>query len=124
MLIVRDAQLAVLRRREIERFKRDLVRRLLADLPGPCAAAGGEAPVRALVDRVLDRAGGLGIEREEGVAAFASLLLQYGESFERSPVRPWTLRMLANHELPGDLKVAAIRDRHDEETGGRILVSF
>src|SRR5438093_4574471 len=118
MLVIRNAQIAAFRQGAIDRFTADLVKHLLEHFPRPSAAVGGESEVGVFVRRAIERAATYGIETTGSMTVFAELLLQYGENFERSPLRPWIMKMLSNPALPGDAKIEAIRDRMDEQTGG------
>jgi hypothetical protein len=124
MLVIRDAQLAALRQLAIDRFAADLVKHLLRHFPAPSARVGGEPEVREFVRKAIERAARYGIETTGSITVFAELLLQYGENFERSPLRSWIAKMLSNQALPGDAKIEAIRDRINEQTGGRTIVPF
>lgn len=124
MLVIRHAQLAVFGNRALRAFEQELAAHLLEHYPSPCAALGGEAAVHAFVDRTIQRASEYGITHQGGVKVLAELLLQFGEQFERSPIREWTLNVLAHPDLPGSAKVTALRTRHDEATQGRVLIRF
>jgi hypothetical protein len=124
MLTIREAQMVVFRREALERFFDRLVQHLICELPGPSAAAGSEAGVRAVARAAIERAAQHGIESAGSVTVLAELLLQYGVDFQRSTLRAWIRKMLSNPDLSGDMKVQAIRDRLDEETGGRTLVAY
>jgi hypothetical protein len=124
MLVIRDAQFADMARKAVEDFRSGLVKHLLDNYPQSCGAMGGEKGVRAFVQRGIDRAKRHGIEHGGAITILLELFIQFGENFERSPVREVARNILAHPSLPDDAKVGAIRDRHDEHTRGRILVAF
>ena len=55
-------------------------------------------------------------------STLAELMIQFGEDFERSPIREWTGNILVHPELPGYSKAEAIRERHTETTQGRVII--
>ena len=124
MLTIREAQSAVLREKAIRSFEEDLARHLIKHFPSPSAALGGEAEMHDFVRRAIDRAGGYGIRTPGSVTVYAELTLQFGEKFERNPQRAWIVKMLSNSDLPGEIRIEAIRERIEEQTGGRVLVVF
>jgi hypothetical protein len=124
VLVIRDVQLAEMRQKAAERFASDLLKHLLENYPQQCKAVGAAEDVRGFVRRGIARAMKHGIEYEGAITVFLELLIQFGENFERSPVREFARNILAHPVLPGDAKVNAIRDRHEEKMQGRILVPF
>ena len=125
MLQIRDTQLEAFRTTLRERFIERTVNHLLAHFPDPCASAcAGRNEVRAFVTRGTDKAIRLNVSTPAAVTALLELWLQFGEDFERSPIRVWTLNMLSHPELPGMAKVDVIRDRHQELTGGCVMVVY
>ncbi len=124
MLVIRQAQLAAFRAHADARLRGDIVAHLRLHYPDPCAAIGDDAKLGAFVDRCITKAARHGIENPGSLTVYLELLVQFGETFERSPVRRFSKNILEHPELPGDIKVAALRDRHWEETAGRVLVSF
>ncbi|MBA3548530.1 MAG: hypothetical protein H0T76_18765 [Nannocystis sp.] len=124
MLIIRDAQIDTLRQEARDRFAAGLSRHLRVNYPGATAAVGGEVELRAFVGRAIDRSARHGIGGEGSVTVFTELLLQYGEDFERSPLREWVGNILAHPALPGSAKAGTIRERHEELTQGRVVVKY
>lgn len=122
MLTIRKEQLAPFQQLALYDFAARLVKHLLTHYPSPSAALGGPPAVEAFVWRTMDQADGFGIQSTGGVTAFAELLIQFGENFERSPIREWTANILAHPTLPGSAKVETIRERHQEQTQGRVLI--
>lgn len=124
MLVIRNTQFAIFGNQSVQAFEHELTAHLLEHYPSPCAALGGEPALHSFVDRTIKRAEDYGITHKGGVKVFAELLIQFGEQFERSPIREWTNNILAHPELPGSAKVTALRTRHDEETQGRVMIRF
>jgi hypothetical protein len=124
MLVIRNAQLAIFRNRALHAFAQELAAHLLEHYPSPCAALGGEPALSGFIERTIKRANEYGITNQGSVKVFAELLIQFGEQFQRSPIREWTNNILAHPDLPGSAKVSALRARHDEATGGRIMIRF
>ena len=125
MLQIRQTQLEAFRTTLRERFIERTVSHLLEHFPDPCASAfAGRNDVVAFVTRGTDKAARLNVITPAAVTALLELWLQFGEDFERSPIRVWTLNMLSHPELPGTAKVDVIRDRHQELTGGCVMVVY
>ena len=124
MLTIRGDQLRALQRSGLEEFVSTAQIHLLTHLPGPSSSLGAPSEVRNFVLRGVERARSFQVETKGAVLALLELWVQFGENFERSPLRLWTLKFLAHPLVPGDAKVDTIRDRHAELTGGSILIPF
>ncbi len=125
MLQIRRTQIHILQENLLDRFIDDTVNHLLTHFPDPCASAfTGRDAVRAFVSRGMDKASSWNVNSAEAVMALLELWLQFGENFERSPLRLWTMNILAHPELPGVAKVDVIRDRHLQLTGGCVMVKY
>jgi hypothetical protein len=125
VLQIRTAQVHAFREVFAARFIDDAVTHLLYHFPDPCASAlGGPNEVRAFVTRAVNKASSLNVNTATAVTALLELWLQFGEDFQRSPIRTWTMNMLAHPDLPGAVKVDVIRDRHMELTGGCVMVVY
>ena len=125
MLQIRSPQIEAFQKALLEQYVENTVSHLLEHFPDPCASAlGGPNEVRAFVTRGMDKASGLNVNTPTAVTALLELWLQFGENFERSPIRTWTMNMLSHPDLPGAAKVDAIRDRHLELTGGCVMVVY
>jgi hypothetical protein len=105
-------------------FAERLTAHLLAHYPSSSAALGGRNEVFAFVERTIAKANGFGIESTGAVSTLAELTIQFGEDFERSPIREWSRNILAHPELPGSSKAEAIRERHTEATQGRVIIRY
>ena len=119
MLIIRDAQLEVFRRRDLDRMVADLAEHLRASFPEQVAALGDDGELRAFCGRTLANAAAHGLDTKGALVVLGELWLQFGEDLRRSPLREWTLNILAAPRLPGELKAETIRDRYRALTGGR-----
>jgi hypothetical protein len=125
VLRIREAQFHAFQQVSLDRFIDNTVNHLLEHFPDPCASAlGGRTEVRAFVMRGLGRASAVNVNTPAAVTALLELWLQFGEDFERSPIRVWTMNMLSHPELPGATKVDVVRDRHLELTGGCVMVVY
>ena len=121
MLTVRDAQLEVFRRRELDRVVDELAAHFQTIFPEQVAALGDADDLRGLCRRTVARAAEHGIDTKGGLVVLGELWIQFGEGLERSPLREWTLNILDTPRLPGELKAETIRDRYRALTGGRVV---
>jgi hypothetical protein len=96
----------------------------VAHYPDPSATLGGTNEVRDFVLRNIPRAAALGVSSKGAVIGLLELWIQFGENFERSPLKTWSSNFLSHPILPGAAKVDAIRDHHLEFTGGCVLVRY
>lgn len=124
MLTIRQAQLAVFENRSASAYLQRLVEHLLEEFPENCNALGGRAQVEAFAKRALASAQGHGVTTRGPSLTFVELVLQYGENFERSPLREWIHNILAQPVLPGAAKVGFISERIAEQTQGRTLIAY
>lgn len=124
MLTLRETQLSAFRQSAIEGFAADAVNHLLTHFPAPSAVLGGEPAVRQLVQRGIARGSHFGLDTTGALLVMLELWIQFGENFERSPLREFTGNILAHPQLPGEAKAGLIRDRHHELTGGCVVVSY
>jgi hypothetical protein len=119
MLTIRDAQMHVFGQTRREKFAATLIAHLKSLLPVAPAALDTEAHWRAFVARATAAGAGYGMTSPYAIAVLAELMLQFGEQFERSPIREWTDTVLAQPGLPGEIKAASLRERYENLTGGR-----
>ena len=124
MLTIRDSQFTAFRQAAADAFAEKALKHLLLHYPEPSAALGGAGEVRAFVLRGIQRAAQSGVDTDGAVTALLELWIQFGEHFERSPLRAWAANILSHPTLPGTVKAEVIRDRHIELTGGCVLVSY
>jgi hypothetical protein len=92
--------------------------------PSSAAAQGRRNEVSAFVDRIINKASAFGVNSTGAVSTLAELAIPFSEHFGRSPVREWTLNILAHTALPGSSKTEAIQDRHANATHGRVMTRF
>jgi hypothetical protein len=123
VLVIRESQLAQLRRVRIQHFVDAMVEYLTGEYPTQCAALGARE-VRAFIERTIAAGARIGVDTEGAIGVLTELRLVYGEQFERAPDREWALNILAHQRLPGYIKVEAVQNRLSEKTGGRSLVEF
>ncbi|MBS1835218.1 MAG: hypothetical protein JST65_21035 [Acidobacteria bacterium] len=124
MLRIREAQLAAFGSAATRQFAEELREFLEVHFPQSCCALGGDAEFTAFVQRAIHEARALGVESANGVQALATVWLQFGFRFERSPLKEWARNILAHPSLPGEAKALSIFERHEAETQGSILIAF
>lgn len=124
MLTIRSEQMAVFQQGLTRGFAERLADHLLTNYPTSSAALGGRTEVLSFVWRTISKAHTFGIQSMGAVAAIAELMIQFGEDFERSPIREWTLNILAHPTLPATAKAEGIQERHAEQTRGRVLIPY
>jgi len=123
VLTVRASQIADFRRIRLNRFIEDMLGYLAAEYPVHFEQQGPDA-IRALIERTIESAAGIGVTTLGAVGVLIELRLVYGENLERAPDREWARNILAHKKLPGYIKVEAVQNRLSEKTGGRVLVAF
>ena len=121
MLVVRKEQVAVFRVEAWKRFAGRMRSYMAAEYPARYQALGDEG-TRQLIQKGIEAAERYGIDTEGATAVLIELMVEFGERLERSPDRVWAERILAQPELPGQVKVSALRERLSASTGGRTLV--
>jgi hypothetical protein len=124
MLTIRAAQIAALAQSATDRFTANASEYLTVHFPGAAAKLGGLPGVWMFVQRGIHKARGFGVVTEGAVTVLLELWIQFGEDFERSPLRAFARNILANPDLPGSAKAELIRDRHQEMTGGCVMVPY
>ncbi|HEU5402694.1 MAG TPA: hypothetical protein VFU86_15135 [Terriglobales bacterium] len=124
MLTIRQEQLAILQNHAASEYLQRMVEHLLEEFPENCKALGGRAQVEAFAKRALAGAQRHGVTTKGPCLTFVELVLQYGDDFERSPIREWIHNILAHPVLPGDAKVGFIGERIAEQTQGRTLIAY
>lgn len=121
MLTIRDEQLEALNAAKLQRFEERMAQYVAAEYPRRYASLMEEG-TRRLIRNGIEFGTHHGIETEGALAVLIELMVEFGMQFERSPDRAWAERMLALSSIPGPIKVAAIRERFDERTGGRRIL--
>lgn len=103
MLIVRDAQRAVLVRESFVALGVAQAERLF---PEACRALGPEG-VRDAARHALERALSYGLDRERDALRYLSVMLTLGRDFDRDPAHPWARQILG---AAGDARGARLVD--------------
>ena len=119
--MIRDAQIEAFQREERARFADRMVRFVAAEYPEEYQALEA-AGTRRFAERAIDFGLAHGIRAEGGLLALAGLMIQYGESFERSPDRGFAQGILDHATLPGQLKIEILLERMASRTQGRVVV--
>jgi hypothetical protein len=88
------------------------------------AALGDERELTAFVRRTIRKAAGYGIDNKGSVTTLAELMIQFGDDFERSPLQAWTMNILSQRTVPGQVRTEALRERYEELTGGRPVLVY
>jgi len=122
MMTIRAAQLAAFRRANQLGFVERMTQHLASEFPKQFGGLGFER-TKAFVERSVTSAAGFGIKLEGAVGALIELWFVFGERFERAPSREWARGVLGHPRLPDHVKVEAIRDRFEQDCGGRVLVA-
>ena len=122
MLLIRTQQLAVFERDARRAFEDRLVSVVASEYP-PSYEVLGEPETRQLIGRAIALGEANRIVTEGGVTALTGLMIQFGETFERSPDRDWAREILAHPKLPGRLKVDLLLERMAGRTQGRVVVA-
>lgn len=124
MFTIRDKHQAALSRSMADRFASEAICHLMTHFPAPSTRLGGKQAVQEFVERGTARARTLGVDTDAAVIVLLELWIQFGEEFERSPLREFSQNILAHGMLPGFAKVEMIRDRHQELTGGCVMIPY
>ena len=123
MLTIRRKQRDVL----ALRHQRDFLERLACHLATSYPSwyeERGSSEARDFVRRAVERAGEKNIRGRLSVYTFLELMVEFGESFERSPDQKWAIEILTHPSLPDRLKVDLLSERMRARTGGRRVVEF
>jgi hypothetical protein len=99
MLLIREDQLEMFRRRARARFDAELARHFLATYPYECREAGGEAAVLELVRRGVDRAAEHGYTTQNQAGLYIGLTFMLGVDFDSDPQIPWAGRGLDDESV-------------------------
>jgi hypothetical protein len=120
MLVIRDMQVAAFRADAQRRFAERMRAYIAQAYPARYQALGDEG-TKLLIQKGVEAGERHHLENEGAVSVFIELMVEFGERFERSPDRAWAERILAQPDLPGEVKVSAVRERLHARTGGRSL---
>ncbi len=95
MIVIRDEQMAVLRRLPLTQFENALVRHFTDHYPRECREAGRES-VLAWVRLGIDRAAERDLDTQRTVAAWLGVMMMLGSHFDVDPQFRWTAEKIAN----------------------------
>lgn len=121
MLTIRDSQLFALREARRRDFVDRLIPRMAAEYPTAHASLQ-DAGIRKIIERALSTGEVYGIVTEGGVTSVAGLMIQYGETFERSPDREWARQTLADARSHESLRMDLLVERMASRARGRVIV--
>jgi hypothetical protein len=113
--------MAVFQQQARRAFVERLVEVVATDYPGSYERLG-DAGTRDLAERAIAAGKRYGIETEGGVVILLGLMVQYGESLERSPDREWAESVLRHPVLPGAVKIDQLVERLAGRSRGRVVV--
>jgi len=99
MLLIREDQLEMFRRRARARFDGELARHFLATYPYECREAGGEAAVLELVHQGVGRAAEHGYTIQNQAGLYIGLTFMLGVDFDSDPQIPWAGRGLDDESV-------------------------
>jgi len=118
----------IVRREQVTAFHLDIERRFAERMKGLIARAYpehhealGDDGTADLVRKGIEAGKRYRLDEYEAVAGLILLMVELGERLERWSERAWAEEMLSEPELPGPIKVSAVRARLRESTGGRRL---
>lgn len=119
MLVIRAAQLAVLAKPAIDRFRARAQIHLQTHFAGQCAALGA-ARLAEAVDHGLARATAHGLRTEPDLLQYLNLCFVFGRDFDRDPNCEWATEILDDDRLEPDammrrLRAAALREESEGE---------
>ena len=121
MLTIRNEQLESLKLVRRQEFEAHLVETLASEYPTSLVELK-EAGLLRVARHAIDCGESNGIVTKGGVTALAGLMIQYGDSFERSPDREWAQETLSSAKLPEQLKVEFLIERLAGPSQGRVIV--
>jgi hypothetical protein len=123
MLTIRIPQLMSLGGEELAQYGERLFAHLVDHYPDDHARLGDEG-LRRHVQVAIDTGARHQILGEGSVATLAELMLEFGETFERSPDQAWVRTILEHPRLPAALKVQVVAERLRARSGGRRIVKI
>jgi len=88
MLTIRKEQLAVLQKKEVQKFGDRMVAHLTEVFPEKSKALG-EGGLREIIRYGLSRAASYRIAAERDVCKYIDLMIVFGRDFDRDPNQPW-----------------------------------
>jgi hypothetical protein len=94
MLIIRQAQFAVLSQNETRKFENWMSAHLYRFFPAECAAAGDDRVMETIRYGIL-RAAAHGVADKRDVCRYIDLMAVFGRDFDRDPKLRWASDILA-----------------------------
>jgi len=117
MLRFRKAQIDTLSEYMRRSFENRMVDHIAEEFPDKYKAMldkeRGDAPVRELVRRGVEKAEGYGLNSERDVALFIDLMVRVEPEFDQRPDMDWACEILKSDSVPQDGKVDAIHAELD-----------
>lgn len=99
-------------------FEARMESRILAEYPEHHGLLGEEGTKKLISKGIADgeryQLGG-----DDAVGILIELMVEFGDNFQRIPDRPWIARMLAQLDVPGEVRIMAVCKRIQTATGGR-----
>lgn len=105
MLVIRDAQLNRFAAEQMNRFEQRVFLHIQRWSP-ELAAQKGEAGLRPIIARSVERGRSFGLTAERQLALFTDVRIIAGEEFDSA--HPDAVRILADRQLNGDEKIARL----------------
>ena len=121
LLNVRQEQIWALRGSQVDMLVERFAAYLAFSQPRAHAELG-DAGARELVREAIRVGLHHGIDRRGAALGLAELMLEFGPQFECSPDQGLARELLEDPSVPGDVKVAAMKDCLRARTRGRTLV--
>ena len=123
MLTIRNDQLKILSSQQRPQFVDRLLPHLAEDYPS-WYAERGDRGAREFVERVIDTGDKHGVRGQWAVSTLVDLMIEFGETFEKSPDRDWAAKTFAHASLPDRVKIATLSERLRERSEGRRIVEI
>jgi hypothetical protein len=123
VLTIRREQIATLGAPERGKFVEQILPYLSEAHPAWFRRQGAEG-AQQFVERAIDAGDRHRIIGRQPVLTFIELLIEFGESFERSPEQAWAQGILSHATLPDGLKLEILSERLRALTHGRTIVEF
>ena len=114
MLTIRREQIRAMAAPEIERFLERARAHVVQYFPDQCAALS-HSQLKDAVTHGFERADGYGLETEQDLLRYLTLMFIFGREFDRDPTFPWAARILSGggcaSERTSRLQTEALRAR-------------
>jgi hypothetical protein len=119
MLTIRREQMLAFEKAFENRFIRQAMSDLAAEMPGECEQLG-KPRLRSLLEKTVAKCDRYGISEEDLLLQFARLQIDHGEDFETLPLNAWAMAILENTALDQHEKM----DRLELEIFSRAGLDF